>query len=186
MKQNPCYVFTGGPGSGKSSVITELKALGYTCAPESGRAVIQQQVEQGGDALPWANKSAFRDAMVAEDRQLYVMYSSSNKPVFFDRGIIDSYGYSILESLPVSEALLDSCRDSQYAQKVFIFPPWEDIYTNDAERKQDFAEAVRTYNVMQSVYLELGYQLVEVPKLPVQSRVEFVLSHLSSDGIRLN
>ncbi|WP_422136811.1 AAA family ATPase [Endozoicomonas sp. ALD040] len=28
-------VFTGGPGSGKTSVINHLKELGYECAPRS-------------------------------------------------------------------------------------------------------------------------------------------------------
>ncbi|ARR08937.1 ATP-binding protein [Vibrio campbellii] len=38
---NNLIVFTGGPGSGKTSVIEHLIKLGYACAPETGRKVIQ-------------------------------------------------------------------------------------------------------------------------------------------------
>lgn len=60
-------VCTGGPGAGKTSVINHLKALGYPCAPEVGRKVIQLQVALKGEALPWDNQLAFRDAMVQEE-----------------------------------------------------------------------------------------------------------------------
>lgn len=56
-------VFTGGPGSGKTSVIEHLQSLGYKTSDEVGRRVIQQQVESGGNALPWLDKAAFRDVM---------------------------------------------------------------------------------------------------------------------------
>ena len=64
MYQDNFIVFTGGPGSGKTTVINELKARNFFCSEEAGRKVIQTQVEQKGDALPWANKEAFRDLML--------------------------------------------------------------------------------------------------------------------------
>ena len=33
----------------------------------------------------------------------------------------------------------------RYNRRVFVAPPWEEIFEQDSERKQDFAEAVRTY-----------------------------------------
>ncbi|WP_164520875.1 AAA family ATPase [Vibrio aphrogenes] len=169
-------MFTGGPGSGKSSVITELKRLGHVCAPESGRAVIQQQLTEGGDALPWADKVKFRDAMLREDQRLYHHYKDSPQAVFFDRGIVDSYGYSKLESLPIADEIIHCCKTYRYSKQVFIFPPWQEIYVNDRERKQDFSTAVATYEMMKQVYQELGYDLLEVPKASVQERVQFILS----------
>lgn len=174
------YVFTGGPGSGKSSMINELKRLGYCCAPESGRAVIQQQMADGGEALPWADKAKFRDAMLEEDKRLYQHYSHLNEPVFFDRGIVDSYGYSKLESLPISAEIMHCCKTYRYAKQVFIFPPWQEIYVNDNERKQDFSTAVATYEMMKQVYQELGYDFLEVPKASVQDRVQFILSRVTN------
>ena len=61
---------------------------------------------------------------------------------------------------------------------MFIAPPWPEIFANDAERKQDFAEAARTHAMMAQVYTELGYSLVELPRAPVEDRVDFVLEHV--------
>ncbi|TOH88426.1 AAA family ATPase, partial [Vibrio parahaemolyticus] len=95
-----------------------------------------------------------------------------------DRSIIDSYGYSKLERIPISELLLAKCRELDYCRKVFIFPPWKDIYENDAERKQDFNEAVATYHEMVNAYTKFGYDLIEVPKASVKERVQFIVGKL--------
>lgn len=137
---NNLIVFTGGPGAGKTLVIDALKSKGCRCAPEVGRKVIQHQVEQQGDALPWRDKVAFRDEMVREELANYQAFELSEQPVFFDRSIVDSYGYSLLETLPIPQSLLNSCNELEYNSKVFIFPPWDSIFINDQERKQDFAK----------------------------------------------
>lgn len=46
------FVVTGGPGAGKTSLITELARRGFHTIPESGRAIIREEVARGGDALP--------------------------------------------------------------------------------------------------------------------------------------
>ncbi|NOH63495.1 AAA family ATPase [Vibrio sp. RE88] len=173
-------VFTGGPGSGKTSVIEHLQSLGYKTADEVGRRVIQQQVESGGSALPWLDKTAFRDAMVSAEIDKYRRIGVGEEFVFFDRSIVDSYGYSLLEDLAFTESLIQHCYQLRYHLQVFVFPPWKEIFANDAERKQDFAEAVTTYEKMREAYQSFGYTLTEVPKGSVEQRSRFVLDALSS------
>ncbi|PLK73425.1 ATPase, partial [Klebsiella pneumoniae] len=48
------FILTGGPGSGKSAIIDSMIKRGFWCSKEAGRGVIQDQVNIGGDALPWA------------------------------------------------------------------------------------------------------------------------------------
>jgi len=62
----------------------------------------------------------------------------------------------------------------RYRRRVFVAPPWPEIYVNDTERKQDFAEAVRSYDA----YRSCGYDLVTLPKSTVDERVAFVLDRL--------
>jgi predicted ATPase len=52
------YIITGGPGSGKSTLIEALAAEGFHHMPEAGRAIIRDQVAIGGTALPWADRAA--------------------------------------------------------------------------------------------------------------------------------
>ncbi len=178
---NNFIVFTGGPSSGKTTVLNYLKGLGYQCANEVGRKVIQQQVEMEGKALPWDDKTAFRDEMMREEIGNYRSHKDTEELVFFDRSIIDSYGYSMLESLAVSSELIEYCSSLAYHKKVFMFPPWESIFANDVERKQDFSEAVATFREMASAYEKFGYTLVEVPKASVEQRVEFILAMVKND-----
>lgn len=180
-----CYlnnrvVFTGGPGAGKTSVIELLCQLGYQSAPEVGRKVIQAQMKSQGTALPWLDKAAFRDEMVLEEINNYECYNDA-EITLYDRSIIDSYGYSTLEKIPISELLLSKCRELNYCRQVFIFPPWKEIYANDTERKQDFIEAVATYHAMMNAYTRFGYDLIEVPKVSVLERAEFIIGKLK-DG----
>lgn len=53
------HIITGGPGSGKSTLIDALAAQGFHHMPEAGRAIIRDQVAIGGTALPWADRIAF-------------------------------------------------------------------------------------------------------------------------------
>jgi predicted ATPase len=62
---------------------------------------------------------------------------------------------------------------------VFILPPWEAIYTNDAERDQSFAEAVNVHAKLVQWYRSCGYVLREVPRLPVPRRATHVVRMLT-------
>lgn len=102
--------------------------------------------------------------------------------VFFDRSIVDVYGYSKLEQLPISHELITHCQTLRYHSQAFIFPPWTSIFSNDEERKQDFSEAVATYQQMVNAYHKFGYQLIEVPKMSVEDRVAFILGSVIEQG----
>lgn len=69
-----------------------------------------------------------------------------------------------------------------FHRPVFILPPWEAIYANDAERDQTYAEAVAVYEKILRWYGLCGYDLHEVPRLPVTERAKHVLRVVSSSG----
>tara|TARA_A100001391_G_scaffold205457_1_gene206704 strand:+ start:10543 stop:11079 length:537 start_codon:yes stop_codon:yes gene_type:complete len=171
---NHLHVVTGGPGSGKTSLIEALTATGIRHMPEAGRAIIQDQVEIGGTALPWDDREAFATLMFAWEMRSYREAVGAPGPVIFDRGIPDVIGYLRLSGLPVPPSFLKAAERRRYASRVFIAPPWPCIFTQDAERKQTLAEAEATYRVMVDVYSSLGYELVMLPLMPVAERVEFV------------
>lgn len=64
---NSRIIITGGPSAGKTTLITALEKSGFHCQPESGRAVIKQQMDINGDALPWRSPARFAEAMQAMD-----------------------------------------------------------------------------------------------------------------------
>jgi predicted ATPase len=80
--------------------------------------------------------------------------------------------------LPDKEALQAACRQYRYAAEVFVAPPWQEIYETDNERKQDFAEAERTWKQITETYQECGYSLIELPNTTPKLRADFILEHL--------
>ena len=121
--------------------------------------------------------------MFAEDLESFQQVEDKEKLVFFDRGFLDSLAYSRLMSLPIEKEMLRIASQHRYHQKVFVFPPWKEIYRNDSERKQSYEEAVATYERIVEVYLEFGYELIEVPKTDVNNRVEFILNQITRSEI---
>ena len=172
------FIFTGGPGAGKSSVIDILNDDGYITVDEVARQIIKEQEQIGGDATHTKNQKAFCQLMLAASIENYEKYLDEQQPVFFDRGIVGLYGYSKMTSGRVFGDVQDAVDRYRYNQNVFIFPPWEAIYQNDDERKQDFQEALNTYEVLKTAHADCGYNLVEVPKVSVQERVEFILNQV--------
>jgi predicted ATPase len=101
--------------------------------------------------------------------------------VFFDRGVPDVLGYLRLIGEAIPKHMKEAVEKYQYNRRVFIAPPWREIFCQDEERKQDFAEAVRTYEAMMATYSEFGYELVEIPKNPVEERVKFVTENIGDE-----
>jgi predicted ATPase len=168
------FVITGGPGSGKSTLVKALAAHGFSHMPEAGRAIIQDQVAVGGNALPWSDRLAFAELMLSWDMRSYRAAQELAGPVVFDRGVPDVVGYLRLTGLPVPPHVERAARSFLYHRRVFIAPPWPTIFTQDAERKQTIEEAEATYRAMVEVYSDLGYELVPLPLVPVPERVRFV------------
>lgn len=172
------FVISGGPGSGKTTVLRELEKLGFRHAPEVARQIIQEQVQAGGTALPWHDREAYTRLMLKRSIQSYLEHTSCAKPVFSDRGIPDTLCYARLIGLRDTEYLEIACRRYRYAPLVFLAPPWEEIYRTDDERKQDFCEAERTFREMADVYKQCGYQTSELPKAEPAARAQFILAAL--------
>ncbi|MGE0280022.1 MAG: AAA family ATPase [Rhizobiaceae bacterium] len=171
------FVFTGGPGSGKTSLIQALAQKGFATAPEAGRAIIRAQQAIGGDALPWRNRQLFAELMLSWDMRSHDS-AAGGSTVLFDRGVPDTIGYMQLCGLEVPAPMWLATEHYRYNPHVFVLPPWPEIYANDTERKQSLGEAERTFEAVTAVYRQLGYTLVEVPRGSVSERAAFVAGEI--------
>jgi predicted ATPase len=175
------HVVTGGPGSGKTSLIEALARAGHARTVEAGRAIIQDQLAIDGPALPWRDPLAFAELMLSWELRSYRMAEAmTGRPVFFDRGVTDLVGYLALVGQPVPPHLTHAAERFRYNRRVFVAPPWPEIYTQDAERKQTPEEAVRTYEALVVAYSSCGYELVGLPLVSVEERVRFVLDDIGA------
>ena len=147
---------------------------------EAGRGVIREQAAIEGPALPWRDPAAFAEAMLVWDLRSYREACEGVGAVYFDRGLPDIAGYLSLCGLQLPSHLERAIARLRYAPEVFIAPPWPEIYRQDAERRQDAAEAERTYRAMVETYRRFGYRLIELPRQPVEARCRFLLERTAA------
>ena len=57
-------------------------------------------------------------------------------------------------------------------------PPWEEIYTSDNERYETYEQSLDIYFHIKKAYVELGYQITEVPHGSIAERTEFILNSI--------
>lgn len=168
------FVLTGGPGAGKTTLIDAIGKAGFATVPEAGRAIIRQQMPIAGRGQPSVDSGLFAELMLSWDLQSWHAHARRPGPVFFDRGIVDVIGYLKLLGRREPEHMSAAARLYRYNPCVFVCPPWPEIFTQDSERKQDLDEAKRTYRALVETYAGCGYELVEVPRVPVGERLRFI------------
>lgn len=176
MKQR--FIITGGPCSGKTSLIEQLAIKGHSTFSEAARKVIQQELRKNSDALPWENNIAFSELVIHQQKK-----DHQNAEVdlnFYDRGIPDVLGYLLYyKQRNLIPLFMEKTQQFNYEKKVFILPPWEKIYAKDLERKEPFEEAQKIHKALSLTYTKLNYNLIEVPCASYQERINFILSHVT-------
>lgn len=170
-------LISGCSSGGKSTLLAELGRRGHAVVEEPGLRIVTQELASGGGALPWVDASAFlRRAieMALADRAAAQGLSGW---VFFDRGLVDAAsGLQHLTGEPVLDAL---GRAHRYNRRVFLAPPWPEIYVTDQERRHDLNQAVAEYERLAVTYPLLGYEVLVLPKVSVEDRAKFVLAALA-------
>ncbi|WP_417291184.1 AAA family ATPase [Corallibacter sp.] len=185
-ENNNFYVITGGPGVGKTTLLEELKRRNYEIVPEIARELIKEQQKDNGKALPWKNKNLYKEMMF--DRSIISFEeidrtTNKKEPIFFDRGFLDSICYANIIQSKISDLMKSYAESWRYNKNVFILPPWQEIYETDNERKQDWKEAVLTFEKMSETYKSYGYEIIEIPKKSVSERADFVLEFIEKNRI---
>ncbi len=179
MTSTNMFALTGCSSSGKSTLLEELARRGVTCVPEAGRQVVREEQARGGDGLPWINPLRFRDLIFEKSVADFHAHETHEGPVLFDRSFIEAIACSVGLNIEPPAAHLKAAQDLRFNLKVFVTPPWEEIFTNDAERKTTFERACAEYEMTNGIYETFGYTLFEVPRTSVEERVQFVLERVS-------
>ncbi len=171
-------VIIGGPGTGKTTIIDGLLAKGYCCYPEISREVTMEAKKQGIEQLFLENPLLFSELLLeGRKKQFNNAVAETQDVVFLDRGIPDvlAYMHYIGDSYPVFFDL--ACREHIYT-KIFLLPPWEEIYVSDDQRYENFEQAKLIYNHLTETYQKYGYNLIEVPKGTLEERIHYIINQL--------
>lgn len=173
---NRRVLISGCSGGGKSTLLAELAARGFSVVEEPGRRIVEHELENSGDALPWTDMTAFARRAIGMAIEDHGAASAQPGWTFFDRGLVDAVAaLRHATGEPLREELIAAHR---YHERVFLAPPWPEIYRTDPERRHGFDDAVAEYERLAALLPVLGYEIVTLPNVPVRDRADFVLKHL--------
>jgi len=178
-------VITGGPSTGKTTIIKQLEKEGFFCFPEFIRS-ITKEIKNNDDATSIASNPIisvsdpydFNSQLLQGRIKQYTDTIATHKnAVFYDRGIPDVLAYMEFFNQSYDAPFIEACEKHRYTE-VFILPPWKAIYTTDEERFETYEEAQQIYQYLLSIYTTFGYDCIEVPFGNIQERSTFILQHL--------
>jgi len=171
-------VITGGPGTGKTSIINELLYRDFICLKEISRQVTLEAQQKGIDQLFLTDPLLFSDMLLDGRTQQFFEADTYKDPiVFLDRGIPDVVAYMEYLKTSYPHRFTNACKNYKY-NHVFILAPWQDIYISDNERYENFNQAVKIHDHLVETYKKYGYLLHDVPFDSVERRTDFILNHL--------
>ena len=171
-------VITGGPSTGKTSIIEKIEREGYFCFNEISREITLEARKQGIPQLFVSDPLLFSERIIQGRIKQFQAANEVDRPiVFYDRGIPDVVAYMDCFGQAYGEHFIESCKKHRY-DHVFLLPPWKEIHESDNERYENFEEAERIHTFLEKAYTKYGYKIMNVPKETVSGRVTFILNKL--------
>lgn len=172
-------VITGGPGTGKSTVIAALQNQ-YTCMPEVSRSVTREAQSRGIDQLFLKDPLVFSELLLNERIKQYEQSEEFiDETIFFDRGIPDIMGYLNYLGVEYPDKFRAESHQRRY-NRIFMMPPWKKIYQTDSERYESFEQSLIIFQKLKNTYSDLGYFFEIIPEASVDNRIEFIMNAIEN------
>jgi predicted ATPase len=179
---------TGGPGSGKTSLIDYLGSLGYATVPEAALQIIDELIRERGVSgqIEWrqAHPAEFVRLIMVRQATLEAACTVAEGQLgFCDRGRPDALAYAELFGLEVDSEIRVHVDGQRYLW-VFVLDTLSDFRTRPATgRTSDRARSLRICDLLHEAYGSLGYTPTRVPELSIRDRARFVLSELGEQNL---
>ena len=171
----PWYAISGAPSSGKTTTVRLLAARGHRTTEEQARAIITEEMAQGRTLEEVRGAGEWFQEVILERQLRLESELDPDETVFLDRGIPDGLAYERFLNLTPNPELADASRRSRY-RRVFVLDPLD--FIADRGRIEDGETQTNLHHAILSTYRELGFDVVEVPVLPPEERVDFILANV--------
>ena len=168
------HVITGGPCTGKTTTLEALKKKGYNIVEEASRILIDEQNRTGGDLLPW--KRLFDFQIKLTELQLMLESKATTGTHFLDRGVIDNLAFCEWGKIKPPKELSDAVKKASY-NKIFLLEPLSH-FENDSVRTETEEDRVLLTKLIKKHYRAHGYEVISIPSVSVQKRVQLILQKL--------
>jgi predicted ATPase len=181
------YIITGGPHSGKSSVLKLLEKQSIQVMYETARLIIREDQEKKKTdpsyhhLYPWEDQSIF--CRRCHERQLEREKKLSGDMVILDRSIIDNLAYAAVENIKLNPKIYKDIENAGYEKKVFFLELLPG-YKTDRQRKDSEEQVKAVHRELYNVYSSLGFEIIKIPVFSedkntnIMMRAEAVLQYI--------
>lgn len=176
------YVISGGPSTGKTATIQDIKERGYKVLPEAARIVSLTDKRFIGKTIKEINAnqlSQFQKAIFDFQKE-ELSKLNGEKPIFLDRGLGDTLTYYRVNNLKIPEDELEYAKKVRYT-RIFILD-FLDFYKKDELRTESKEEQEKIQKEIIKMYKELGYKSIIVPFMSIKERTDFILKKIKKKG----
>ena len=173
--QTNWHVIAGAQCAGKTTLVDRLAGRGFRTLPEGARLFLEQEMEKGRSAKELRASMAILQRGIVETQVSLERELRDDDVVFLDRGVPECMAWWRAYGLDPNQ-VLGECFHHRYATVFYLdrLPP-----RGDELRPADDALAAFVDEWTRRDYLSLNYELVPVPVLPIDERVDYVLAQLA-------
>lgn len=179
-------IFTGAPGAGKTVLLRAMELEGFVVVEEAATDVIALDQAQGIDA-PWLN-AQFSERVLRLQQLRFERVRAQSAPVLFDRSpyctlaLVRHLGMTPPDTL-VRE--LDEIEANEVYDRNVIFVGSLGFITSTPARRISLADAADFAALHRDVYEQRGFQLIDLPAAPVETRVRMVREKIGLEPARV-
>lgn len=177
MIQTNWIVITGVPCSGKTSLVKRFAEYGFKGKEEIARNYIGEMMKKGisPDELKKDRKIYFEKLFELQIKFEQSILHFSDETVFLDRSIPDILAYSFVDCFETIETQKIISNSHRY-KKIFVLDPLP--FVDDGFRSNNLARREKLNEAFESAYKSLSYDVVRLPVLPIDDRLELVLKEI--------
>jgi predicted ATPase len=177
--QTNWHVVTGAPSSGKTTLIKLMAERGLTTVPEPARQYMESLLAEG-KTIDEVEENLVTLQLGIIDHFLKVQSELPEKMVLFlDGGFPDSITYGRVHGLDPNDFLAMGLT-YRYAS---VFKLERLPFEQDGVRWQDEDTVAFIDEWLTNDYQALGYRVVNVPIMPVEARLAFIIRELTERGL---
>lgn len=178
------YAITGGPSSGKSTIIKELERRGEVVLHEAATDFIADKVNLGVQQ-PWLEESFELDILKLQLEREQPHLSLDHR-VFVDRGLFDCYAYVMALGLAETETLAQINQllhpidiNRHYRAVFFILPHTANFSSEQTEiRRENTQEAAKLEAAVHALYCRHNNFILVPGERTPQERADFILEKI--------
>ncbi len=168
------FVLTGGIGFGKSTILTELKKIGFYIVP-SVADIVCREIKKSGKKEILKDTNRLSKAILEKQHELEVKIPP-HIDTFCERGLLDSIAFIKQQGLEPDEEILRLVNKHSY-DKIFVIGE----IANYSDKNMKFRSINNSREILKltsQIYRHFGYSTVFIEDVDIKERVSMILDNI--------